>query len=338
MSAVDELELHRIIADGDMDGLFAAVVLKARFPNAEVRFSHPAEIRSGIIDHLIDRNTAICDLPFHDQCGLYLDHHATNRPPQDVEELFTLEGGICIWEDKPSAARVAWEHFRGADCLPSLGDAMGFVDRLDSGGLQLQELREGHPLLWFSRTIDARDGEYVHSVLNRLSQGMPLEELLHSTDVMSRCEQQSSAAERLNELISKKVEVIDRLAIMRMDGTGERTNGYALTAFVGEDCDACCIIHGWVDGDISTPDRPALSASFYCNSFLHPNGGIFDLTRMATLYDETGGGHHNACGCRIQPLSTDGDTENRSVESGDVERNLKGWLDVWSNRLSRSLE
>jgi hypothetical protein len=59
---------------------------------------------------------------------------------------------------------------------------------------------------------------------------------------------------------------------------------------------------------------------------------------MATLYDETGGGHHNACGCRIQPLSTDGDTENRSVESGDVERNLKGWLDVWSNRLSRSLE
>ena len=119
---------------------------------------------------------------------------------------------------------------------------------------------------------------------------------------------------------------------MRMDETGERTNVYALTAFVGEDCDACCIIHGWADGDISTPERPALSASFYCNSFLHPNGGIFDLTRMATLFDETGGGHYNACGCRIKPLSKNGETEDRPVTSNDIELNLQGWLKVWANR------
>ena len=329
---LDELVIERIIADGDMDGLFAAVILKTNFPNAEVRFSHPAEIRGGVVDHLIDRKTAICDLPFHIECGLYLDHHATNRPSNQVQEEFTAAGGYCIWEDKPSAARVAWDYFSGKENLPSLSNAMEFVDRLDSGGLQLQELKQGHPLLWFSRSIDVKDDGYVQSLVSRLSSGMPLEQLLEEDDVMDRCKQQQAASERLNRIIAENVEVVDRLAILRMDDTGERTNGYALTAYVGEDCDACCIIHGWVDGDISTPDRPALSASFYCNSFLHPEGGIFDLTRMATLFDETGGGHYNACGCRVQPLSEDGKIANRPVESSDVEKNLAGWLECWRKR------
>lgn len=326
------LVIERIIADGDMDGLFAAVILKSNFPEAEVRFSHPAEIRSGLIDQLIDRNTAICDLPFHPNCGLYLDHHATNRPSANEQMKFSNAGGICIWEDQPSAARVAWEHFSGQDNLPSLSEVMEFVDRLDSGGLLLQELQQGHPLLWFSRTIDAREDEYIQSLVTRLCSGISLDQLLDEEDVKKKCLEQQKNAERLNHIIAERVEVIDRLAILRMEETGERTNGYALTAFVGKECDACCIIHGWVDGDISTPDRPALSASFYCNSFLHPNGGIFDLTRMATLFDISGGGHYNACGCRVQPLSDDGTMENRLVELADIERNLAGWLECWRKR------
>ena len=47
-------EVRRIIADSDMDGMCAAVVLKKAYPHAEVHFAHAALIRSGIIDHLID--------------------------------------------------------------------------------------------------------------------------------------------------------------------------------------------------------------------------------------------------------------------------------------------
>ncbi|HIF16834.1 MAG TPA: hypothetical protein EYQ85_06245 [Candidatus Poseidoniales archaeon] len=327
-----DINLQRIIADGDMDGLFAAVILRKHFPNAELRFSHPAEIRGGLIDDIIDRNTAICDLPFHPKCGLYLDHHETNRPSNEEEKEFISNGGICIWEDKPSAARVAWDHFNGDEELPSLQTTMEFVDRIDSGQISLEELREGPDLLWFSRTIDIRDSEYVHSIVARLASGMSMDELLHEEDVSLRCQNARTAAEELDEIISKKIEVRDRLAILRMDGTGQRTNGYAVTAFVGEDCDACCIVHGWVEGSISTPEKPALSTSFYSNSFLHPKGGVFDLTRMATLYDETGGGHKNACGCRVQALSNSGHKEKRPVELEDVERNLKGWLEEWSRR------
>ncbi|MDA8749604.1 hypothetical protein N9M68_05670, partial [Candidatus Poseidonia alphae] len=47
----------RIVADSDLDGLCGAAVLKAFRPEAEVVFSHAALIRSGQIDHLIDRET-----------------------------------------------------------------------------------------------------------------------------------------------------------------------------------------------------------------------------------------------------------------------------------------
>ena len=89
--------------------------------------------------------------------------------------------------------------------------------------------------------------------------------------------------------------------------------------------------HGWVtpltraasciyyaDGDLANPDRPPLSASFYANSFLEHGQGKYDLSRMATALDETGGGHANACGCRIQPPG--------------LEANMAHWLDMWTNR------
>ena len=100
----------RVVADSDLDGLMAAAVLKASKPEIEVHFAHPALLRSGKLDHLIDRQTAICDLPFHKDCGLYLDHHLTNKPTQGEEVEFESKGGICHWRDTPSAAPVSYTH------------------------------------------------------------------------------------------------------------------------------------------------------------------------------------------------------------------------------------
>ena len=76
---IKSLDIRLIIADGDLDGLVAGAVLKTAWPDADVVFSHPAEIRSGFLDDIVDENTALCDLPFHPKCGLYIDHHAKGR-------------------------------------------------------------------------------------------------------------------------------------------------------------------------------------------------------------------------------------------------------------------
>ena len=81
-------------------------ILKTYYKDATIIFTHAAEIRGGHLDAIIDNNTAICDLPFHPNCGLYLDHHMTNRPTPEEEKTFVANGGICHWRDTPSAARA----------------------------------------------------------------------------------------------------------------------------------------------------------------------------------------------------------------------------------------
>ena len=129
----------RIIADSDLDGLCAAAVLKAANPEATVHFAHAALIRSGAIDSLIDRSTAMVDLPFHPLCGWYLDHHLTNRPNQAEEAKFVAEGGTCHWEATPSAARLAYDVLNPYLDLSHLEEIMPVVDALDSGGITREE-------------------------------------------------------------------------------------------------------------------------------------------------------------------------------------------------------
>lgn len=333
---LDRLDIRRIIADGDLDGLVAAAVLRIAWPGAEVILSHPAEIRSGYLDEHIDRNTAVCDLPFHPECGLWIDHHATNEPTEELVEALEAEGGHAHWRDEDSAARVAYDLFRPLFDLSSLAPLMRMVDRIDGGRITKEEFFSDDPVLWLSHTVSASDAEYTLGLLDWLVEGRALESIMAEPAVQKRIERKRQERDEVRGLLAEKGEVVDRLAVVRLQETGHRTNGYLVTAHFGDACDACLIMHGELDGELGDLDRWPLAASFYSNSFLHPDGGVFDLTRMATLFDTHGGGHANACGCRVMPMHASGEPAKRSIEVADVQRNLDGWMEVWSSRAQRS--
>lgn len=328
MSPLDGI--HRVVADSDLDGLMAAAVLKASKPEMEIHFAHPALLRMGNIDHLIDRNTAICDLPFHPDCGLYLDHHLTNRPSPEEQVVFEENGGICHWRDTPSAARAAYDLLKDELDLSHLEEIMPIVDALDSGGITLEEFIEDGPVMRLSRSLSMSDPDHMQVVMNQFATGLPLDEIL------------ASHAERLDKLglergeqsviVQERTSIIDGLAICDLSGTGMRSNGYLITSLAGPEALACCVIHGYIDGSIEDSSRPALGASFYANSF-REESNPFDLSMLATLLDETGGGHANACGCRVQPA----DGTNRKLVDGDKEYNLEQWISLWKHRESKMI-
>ena len=315
----------RVVADSDLDGLMAAAVLKASKPEIEVHFAHPALLRSGSLDHLIDRQTAICDLPFHKDCGLYLDHHLTNRPTREEEDEFESTGGICHWRDTPSAARAAFDLMKDDLDLSHLEEVMPIVDALDSGGISLEEFMEDGPIIRLSRSLSMSDPEHMHVVMQQFASGMRLDDILDSHK--SRLEELKHEREMMAEIVRERTKIIDELAICDLSETGHRSNGYLVTALAGSEAIACCVIHGYMDGTIEDVNRPALGASFYANSFRGVDNP-YDLSILATLLDDTGGGHANACGCRIQPS----DGSERKLSQGDKESNLERWLEKWSNR------
>jgi hypothetical protein len=327
---IESLDIRLIVADGDLDGLVAGAVLKTAWPDAEVVFSHPAEIRSGYLDEIIDLNTAICDLPFHPNCGLYIDHHATNRPTAEQEIEFASKGGHIRWQEADSAARVAYDLFLPLFDLSALTPIMDMVDRLDGGKITEQEFLSDHPVVWLSRTVTSSDQEYSRSLLDKLIAGQSVADIVQESETASRIEKMRQQMQAIRKILNSKSRIENRLAICQLQETGLRTNGYLVTAHFGSECDACIIVHGSLTGKIGDTDTWPLSASFYTNSFLHKNGGMFDLSALATMFDAHGGGHQNACGCRIIPLGIDGEVELRELRDVDLDANLAGWLDAWN--------
>ncbi len=327
---IKSLDIRLIIADGDLDGLVAGAVLKTAWPDADIVFSHPAEIRSGYLDDIINENTALCDLPFHPACGLYIDHHVTNRPSEIQENEFTAKGRYIHWREADSAARVAYELFLPLFDLTALAPIMDMVDRLDGGRISTDEFFSDDPVVWISRTVTSSDQEYSRSLLKKLVAGQSVAEIVKETETAVRIEAMKKQMQDIRNILNSKSIIENRLAICNLAETGLRTNGYLVTAHFGKDCDACLIVHGSKDGKIGDDEDWPLSASFYSNSFLHTEGGIFDLSSLATMFDENGGGHRNACGCRIMPVNENGEVENRELREDDLARNMDYWLKAWN--------
>ena len=332
---VSELNIERIVADGDLDGLLSAAIIRRVWGNIPVRFSHPAEVRKGDVDDWMDRKTAVVDLPFHPLCGLHIDHHLTNKPTE--EQQITAEGNGCkiIWNGALSAARVCFDTFRNTVNLDDISIWMGMVDKLDGGKVSKEEFLSDHPIVWIGRTIDSQDDEYCQELLKHIVDGIDPIDLVNVDVVKDKIERAKSEFRLLQSIIDDCTDIVDRLAIVRLDNKGIRTNGYLVTANFGDKCDACMIIHGYGKNQQKTVKDWPLSASFYTNSFLHEDGGLYDLTQLATAFDIDGGGHANACGCRIQPLSELGELQDRDVNQDDIGRNVSAWLQMWANRLGQ---
>lgn len=318
------LDIQRIVTDSDLDGVVTASILRRWWPDSEVIFGHPGELRAGLMDHLMNRKTAVCDLPRHPECGLSIDHHQSNKPLGD-------EGGVVsVWRATPSAARIAHDLLKDRIDLSDLDDLLDWVDKLDGGGVTREEYLSDTPAVWLGRVIDVSEGTAM-VVLEGLQRGVGVDEILKIPLISSKLEERKRERETLTEIIADRTVIMDRIAIARLDGLGMRSNGYHVTAFAGDSCDACIVIHGDIGASFGDDVGYPVSASFYTNSFLHREGGIYDLTGLATHFDPDGGGHANACGCRIKPLEN-GKVFDRAVTEEDVLENISQWLKLWAER------
>ncbi len=331
LGEISKINIERIVADGDLDGLLSAAIVRRVWGGIPVRFSHPAEVRRGGVDDWMTRETAVLDLPFHPLCGLHIDHHLTNKPTPAQQQEFAKQGCIIVWDDALSAARVCFNTFRDVVNLDDIALWMDMVDKLDGGKISREEFLSDHPIVWIGRTINASDDSFCQMLLENIVDGVGPTDLVKNPIVAERISQSKDEFRRLQAMLDECTQVVDRMAIVRLDNEGIRTNGYLVTANFGDQCDACMIIHGYSD-TADDEEKWPLSASFYSNSFLHSDGGVFDLTTLATAFDSDGGGHANACGCRIQPLSNQGEREEREVVAGDIERNVSEWMSEWSKR------
>ena len=141
----------RLVTRSDFDGLACAVLLKAAGLISEYKFAHPKDLQDGLVE--VNQNDILANVPYVEGCGMWFDHHSSEN-----ERIGNVEyRGLS--KLSPSCARVIWEYFGGhAKFSPSLDLMLDAVDRVDSGRLSIDDIKnpQGWVLLGF--VMDPRTG------------------------------------------------------------------------------------------------------------------------------------------------------------------------------------
>lgn len=149
-----EAKKYRLVTRSDFDGLVCAVLLKHLDMIDEIVFVHPKDMQDGKIE--ITDNDITTNLPYVPGVHLAFDHH--------VSEILRNNGGgnannHVIHPEAPSAARVVYDYYGGADSFPGAWDEMmAAVDKGDSAQFSREDVL--HPEKWdlLNFLMDARTG------------------------------------------------------------------------------------------------------------------------------------------------------------------------------------
>ncbi|HRQ59986.1 MAG TPA: exopolyphosphatase [Alphaproteobacteria bacterium] len=143
---------YRLITRSDMDGLVCGILLKELDLIDDITFAHPKDMQDGLIE--VGPNDITTNLPYVPGVYLAFDHHAS-----EAERVKDKPENHVIIPSAPSAARVVYEYFGGAEKFPRISkEMMDAVDKADSANFTKDEILNPEGWVLLSFIMDARTG------------------------------------------------------------------------------------------------------------------------------------------------------------------------------------
>nr|WP_136250758.1 exopolyphosphatase [Ningiella ruwaisensis] len=143
----------RLVTRSDFDGLVCAVLLKEVGLIDGIKFVHPKDMQDGEID--ISPNDITTNLPYVPGCHLAFDHHASEIKRRGVKG----KSNHIIDPNAPSAARVVYDYYGGAETFPERwNDMMEAVDKADSAQFTKDEILNPQGWVLLNYLMDSRTG------------------------------------------------------------------------------------------------------------------------------------------------------------------------------------
>ncbi len=294
---------YRLITRSDMDGLVCAVILKQLDFINDIKFAHPKDMQDGVIE--VSAADITTNLPYVEGVYLCFDHHAS-----EIERVENRPANHVIDPDAPSAARVVYDYFGGAD-NPKLQnvteDMMKVVDKADSAAFTREDILnpEGWELLSF--LMDARTGlgrfrdfnisnyELMMKLIDYISVPHTIEELLELPDVKERVDLYAEHQHKCREQIERCSRVHDNLVVLdlRRENTIWAGNRFVIYALFPQANISMHVLWG------KNKQNTVFAVG---KSILNRTSN----TDIGSLMLEYGGGGHNAAGtCQVDNLKSD---------------------------------
>jgi nanoRNase/pAp phosphatase (c-di-AMP/oligoRNAs hydrolase) len=144
-------EKYRLVTRSDFDGLVCAVLLKELDLVDDILFVHPKDMQDGKVE--ITARDITTNLPFVEGAHLVFDHHHSETLRVGKRDNHIIDAKA------PSAARVVYDYYGGAQRFTNISDAMMLaVDKGDAAQFSREDIldAQGWDLLNF--LMDARTG------------------------------------------------------------------------------------------------------------------------------------------------------------------------------------
>ncbi len=285
---------YRLVTRSDFDGLVCAVLLKKLGLIDEITFVHPKDVQDGVVE--VTGRDILTNLPYAPAAHLVFDHHHSETLRNELAPNHVIDASA------PSAARVVYDHFGGAERFPDISaELMQAVDQADSADYSIDDVLrpQGWTLLNFlmdSRTglgrfRDFRISNYalMMALIDEVMHASTVQDILALPDVAERVALYAEQSERFVEQLHRVCTVRGDLVVVDLRDedvihAGNRFMVYALFP-------QCRISAHLIWG------------KFKQNTVLAVGKSILDRTSPvdvgALMLSYGGGGHRNAGTCQV---------------------------------------
>lgn len=243
---------YRLITRSDMDGLVCAVLLKTIGLIDEVTFAHPKDMQDGLVK--VGPSDITTNLPFVEGVHLAFDHHAS-----EIERIGASRPNHVIDPAAPSAARVVYNYYGGAERFPDISpDLMEAVDKADSANFTKEDILNPQGWVLLSFLMDARTGlgrfrdfnisnyQLMMQLVDTCRERKNIGEILALPDVRERVDLYFEHQLRFREQIQRCATVHGPLAILdlRQEETIWAGNRFMIYALFPQCTVSCHILWG----------------------------------------------------------------------------------------------
>lgn len=279
----------RIVTRADFDSVVCAVLLRDALEITEpVYWVEPHEIQKRLAT--IEPTDIIANLPFHENCALWFDHHFSNRVDQPFEGLYRIA---------PSAAGLVYEYYRD-DLKHDFAELVAQADKIDAADLTVEEVRypEKYPYILLSMTISSQakeDAPYWDRLIN-LFQYQTMTAVMVDPQVRGKCRQVVEENRAYKKLLKENTRIKGRVSITDFRSfdpppTGNRFLVYSLFPET--------VVNVKIRHDIEGRETVIVNAGY---NFLRPGCNV-NIGAMFSRFE--GGGHRTVGACSFTPDKTD---------------------------------